>query len=694
MDASHNYGLYKVAVAAPPVEIANPSFNSQQIIRLGCEASANGAKVVVFPEMALTSYSLGDFVQQQLLHFEVIKKILDICKATDELNTLIVFGAPLCLQNGLYNCGVLTYRGKIQGVVPKCYIPNYREFEEKRYFCSGYQTERTSITIENQTVPFGAHMLFQLRSQQNFILGIEICEDLWSPIPPSTIMTLAGATIVANLSASNSALGKEEKRKLLCRSQSERCTCAYLYTSTGEGESTTDVTWKSQSMIFDSGACLVENISKHQPCEILYADIDIESIHQKRMRMQTFPTAEKEYRFSKQCRTIIIDDTHHKNSDPIVLCRQPEKFPFLQKPDGYTSERYVQEIQSIQIHGLAQRMRSIPTDKIIIGVSGGIDSAYALLIAVRTMEYLGFPTTNILAFYLPSYGSSEQTRRIAFNLMESLKVTKKEIDITESCNNELRNIDHPAAKANTVQPHHYDRTYENVQAGIRASTLFRLANLHNGIALGTSDLSELALGWCTYGVGDHMSHYSINANIPKTLIQYIIWYESQKQAMDDADIYRKTLASILELDITPELIPNGQKTEEIIGPYVLHDFFLYYTLSSGFAPRKIIWLAQQAWCRDATYQDTTYRDTAKFSGKKQDNFGDFYKEDAHYCERDIKFWMVVFLKKFFQLSQFKRSAMPDGPKVFENIGLSPRNMWKAPSDSQAEMWLAEIENIE
>ena len=674
-DSIYTHGFARVAVCVPRVKVANPAFNAERTIALARQAAAGQVVLALFPEMGLSAYSNEDLFHQDALLDATEQALAQVVEASRELATALVVGAPLRLESRLFNCGVVLHRGSILGIIPKSYLPNYREFYEKRQFASAFAAIGRQVTVLGQEAPFGSDIVFEAADLPGFALHVEICEDVWSPIPPSTFGALAGATILTNLSASNITIGKDAWRRDLCASQSGRCIAAYLYAAAGPGESTTDLAWDGHALIYENGNLLAESerFSPDEHC--ITADIDLDRLRQERMRMTSFADSVMRHRAEVEpIRRVRFELGVPKGS--IALRRRIERFPYVPH-DARVRDHRCFEAYNIQVAGLTQRLQAAGIKKIIIGISGGLDSTQALIVACRAMDRLGMPRQNILAYTMPGFATSDQTKSNAWKLMRALGVSAAEIDIRPSCLQMLRDIGHPFAEGQPV----HDITFENVQAGERTSHLFRLANLHNGIVLGTGDLSELALGWNTYGVGDQMSHYNVNASVPKTLIQYLIRWESEREELSDEA--RAVLLAILDTEISPELVPakDGviQSSEQSIGPYELQDFNLYWTTRYGYRPSKVAFLAHHAW-------------GDKVAGFWPPAFPEARKHE--YALPTIKKWLRVFLFRFFQTSQFKRSAMPNAPKVGSGGSLSPRGDWRAPSDAEATVWLAELdENV-
>jgi NAD+ synthase (glutamine-hydrolysing) len=676
----YRHGFLRVAVGVPRLKVADPYFNADQTLELARRASQAGAAVMLFPELGISAYSNDDLFQQDALLDAVRTALGQIVEATEaeQLSPVLLVGAPLRFHGMLFNCGIAIYRGEILGITPKIYLPNYREFYEKRQFTSGRAAAFGEVELLGQTVPFGSDVIFQAANVPNFMLHMEICEDVWTPIPPSTFAALGGATVLCNLSASNITIGKADYRKDLCASQSGKCISAYLYSAAGPGESTTDLAWDGHALIYENDEMLAESERFPTEPQLIHADIDLERLAQDRARLTSFHDTIQHWR--EQIQNLRVVEFHWDvPGGEIPLHRNVERFPFVPNDPALRDERCF-EAYNIQVHGLMKRLESIGGNKIVIGVSGGLDSTHALIVAAKTMDRLGLPRTNILAYTMPGFATSDRTLRNAHALMETLGVAAQELDIKPSCIQMLKDLGHPFVDGHPV----YDITFENVQAGERTSHLFRLANFHNGIVLGTGDLSELALGWCTYGVGDHMSHYNVNASVPKTLIQHLIRWAIESRQFDDHT--GEILQSIVDTEISPELVPGdagsgapSQSTEAKIGPYELQDFNLYYVTRYGFRPSKVAFLSYSAW-RDRTH------------GSWPGGINEHKRNE--YDLKTVKKWLDVFLFRFFQISQFKRSCIPNGPKVGSGGSLSPRGDWRAPSDGESVVWLKELrENV-
>jgi NAD+ synthase (glutamine-hydrolysing) len=668
------HGFLRAAVCVPPVRVADPRHNAEATVGAAREAAAAHAAVVLFPELGISAYSNDDLFHQDALLAATLDGLRLVVSASRDLAPMLVVGAPLRIGGALFNCALVVHRGRILGVAPKSYLPNYREFYEKRQFTAGRDALVREVTILDQHAPFGSDLIFDVPAVRDFAFHVEICEDVWVPIPPSTYAAFAGATVLLNLSASNVIVGKADYRRSLCASQSGRCLAAYLYAAAGPGESTTDLAWDGHAMIYENHQLLAESRRFASEGQVILADIDLERLTQERMRMTSFNDAARDHRDRiAAMRRIPID--FEVPAARVPLQRRVERFPYVPSDAAARDERCA-EAYDIQVHGLMKRLSSTGIQRIVLGVSGGLDSTQALIVAVKTMDRLALPRTNVLAYTMPGFATSDATRTNAWSLMRALGVTAGEIDIRPSCLQMLKDIGHPYAEGQEV----CDVTFENVQAGERTSHLFRLANQHGGLVLGTGDLSELALGWCTYGVGDHMSHYNVNASVPKTLIQHLVrWVIASKQFDEGVS---RTLEAILNTPISPELVPGAdrgghplQSTEQVIGPFALQDFNLYYISRRGYRPSKVAFLAYHAW-----------GDRARGAWPE----GLPEPQRIEYSLADIKHWLDVFLLRFFQLSQFKRSALPNGPKVGSGGSLSPRGDWRAPSDAEAEAWRAEL----
>jgi len=669
----YTHGFVRAAICTPAVTIADPEANAARTIALARRADGQGAAVTLFPELGLSSYTSDELFFQQPLLDRVEASVLALVAATADLTSVVVFGAPLRNAGRLYNTAVVAHRGRVLGIVPKSYLPNYREFYEKRYFASGATLAGRTIRLGDTDIPFGVDLIFRANDLSAFTLGVEICEDLWAPVAPSTHAALAGATVLLNLSASNVTVGKAELRRALCRAHAIRTISAYLYSAAGGGESTTDLAWDGHAIVCDDHGFVAESERFSNGEDILIADLDVERLLQERMKVNSWgDCADATRDAGPKFRTIGFDLAPPRDRDLGLKCAIA-RFPFVPAdPSRLDEDCY--EAYNIQVHGLVTRLKASGIKKVVLGISGGLDSTQALIVCAHAMDSLGLPRSNILAYTMPGFGTSDGTRTNAWRLMRAFGVTASEISIADVSGLTLKDIGHPTADGAPV----HDITYENVQAGARTAYLFRLANLHDAIVIGTGDLSELALGWCTYGVGDHMSHYGVNAGVPKTMIQHLIrWIIARDLFGDEASAILK---AILETEISPELIPatDGapvQRTEDKIGPYEIQDFHLYWTVRHGFRPSKTAFLAWHAW-REAA------------AGTWPPHIA---PEDRHtYDLAAIRKWLGVFLFRFFTTSQFKRSALPNSPKVLSGASLSPRGDWRAPSDGNAKIWLDEL----
>jgi len=666
------HGFLRIAVCTPRVEVAQPAVNLQRTVELAQRAVGCKAALVLFPELGLSAYTNEDLVLQDALLDQVERAVEGLLAASRGLGAILVAGAPLRSEGRLFNCALVLCRGVLLGVIPKTYLPNYREFYEKRQFSAAPQALADTITVAGRRVPFGNDLLIVCERWRDFVLHAEICEDLWVPLPPSTRAALAGATVLANLSASDATTAKAEYRRLLCASQSAKCIAAYAYASAGYGESTTDLAWDGHAIVCENGELLAESPRFRYEGALITADVDLERLRQERTRTTSFSDCVQLERAGLAgLRRIGCDLEAPEGAVPLE--RTVARFPYVPAETASLEER-CQEVYGIQVQGLVRRMEGSGLTKLVVGVSGGLDSTQALLVAARAVDTLGLPRGNVLGFTLPGFATSERTRSNALRLMSALGVNSREIDIRPSALQMLRDLGHPYARDGSST----DVTFENVQAGERTSHLFRLANLHGGLVVGTSDLSELALGYTTYGVGDQMSHYAVNASVPKTLIRHLIYWIVHSGRFDGPAC--EVLAQILATPISPELLPDAagtlQSAESAVGPYELQDFNLYYLSRFGFRPSKVAFLAEHAWSRRAA---------GAWPQSVPEN------ERHEYDRAAIKHWLGVFLARFFGSSQFKRSAQPNAPKVGSGGSLSPRGDWRAPSDAGAQAWLEELE---
>jgi NAD+ synthase (glutamine-hydrolysing) len=673
--AVYRHGFARVAACTHRTVLADPAANAASVLRIARQCHDEGVAVAVFPELTLSGYSIEDILLQDSLLDAVSAALAELAAGSVDLMTVLVVGAPLRHTHRLHNCAVVIHRGVILGAVPKSYLPTYREFYERRQFAPGDDATGT-IPLLGTEVPFGPDLLFEAADVPGLVLHAEICEDMFVPVPPSARAAMAGATVLANLSGSPITVGRAEDRALLARSASARCLAAYVYAAAGEGESSTDLAWDGQTMIFENGRLLATSERFGTGDVRSVADVDLDLLRAERLRMGTFDDNRRTHRRELESFRRIRFRLDPPGAD-IGLRREIERFPFVPSdPDRLEQDCY--EGYNIQVAGLEQRLRALDHPKVVIGVSGGLDSTHALIVAAKAMDRQNRPRSDILAFTLPGFATGERTRANAVALSKVLGVSFSEIDIRTTATLMLTEIGHPYARGERGREV-YDVTFENVQAGLRTDYLFRIANQRGGIVLGTGDLSELALGWSTYGVGDQMSHYNVNAGVPKTLIQHLIrWVIASGQFDDEvADI----LASVLDTEITPELVPAGegeevQRSEAVVGPYALADFTLYYVLRFGMRPAKIAFLAWHAWSDP---------------GRGRWPAGYPEAERVAYSLAEIRHWLGVFARRFYSFSQFKRSAMPNGPKVSHGGSLSPRGDWRAPSDMAATVWLDEID---
>lgn len=640
-----NHGFVKVAAAVPSVRVADCKYNTQQIEALILQATNQGVEIICFPELCITAYTCGDLFQQQLLLDEAEMQLINLMNFTRSMEIISIVGLPVQFHGTLLNCAAVLQKGKLLGLVPKTYLPNYKEFYEQRWFASANDISQDKVLICGQQVPVTASQIF-VTSTCRF--GIEICEDVWSPIPPSSVLALKGADIIFNLSADNDCVGKRDYLTSLLSQQSARCLSGYVFSGCGFGESTQDVVFSGKAFIYENGTLLAES-SKHSLEEqLIVSEIDVERLNTERRTNTTFSANAALFRDKE----ILTVETMSTMPQELNLTRKIAMHPFV--PGGPLLNERCEDIFAIQVEGLAKRVQHTNCETLVLGISGGLDSTLALLVCCKAMDKLNRSRRAIVGITMPGFGTTDRTYTNANNLMKQLGITIREISIADACVQHFKDLGHDISQ--------HDVTYENGQARERTQILMDAANQMNGIVVGTGDLSELALGWATYN-GDHMSMYGVNASIPKTLVKHLVaWFANQ----EENDACRATLLDIVETPISPELIPadeNGeisQKTEDLVGPYELHDFFLYYTLRWGFRPGKIFYLASQA-----------------FAGR--------------YDEEVIKKWLTTFFRRFFA-QQFKRSCLPDGPKV-GSCSLSPRGDWRMPSDACSRMWLDECETL-
>lgn len=639
------HGFIKVGAAIPLVGVADTQYNTEQLVALAHKAHEEGTEITVFPELCVTAYTCGDLLTQQTLLKEAEDGVARFAEATKAYDNIHIIGAPIYVCGALYNCALVIQQGRILGIVPKCYIPNYGEFNERRWFTTGYNLRmEDNIVYAGQSVHIGSYQIFHTG---RYAFGVEICEDLWSVTPPSSALALQGAEIIFNLSASDEVAGKHEYLRSLVAQQSARCMAGYVYSSCGYGESTTDLVFAGNALIAENGTMIAQGERFSFDAQLVCSEIDLDKLRMERRGNTTFATAQAD----------LYPKATHVHTQPITeqegtLTRTFAPLPFV--PQGDELDKQCNEILNIQVAGLAKRLTHIHCRKVVIGISGGLDSTLALLATVRTFDKLQLPRTGIIGITMPGFGTTDRTYQNALALMRELGITLQEISIKEACIQHFKDIGHDIAL--------HDTTYENSQARERTQLLMDVANRENAIVIGTGDLSELALGWATYN-GDHMSMYGMNAGIPKTLVKHLVAWEATHTYEGEV---RDRLLDVVNTPISPELIPakeDGtikQKTEDLVGPYELHDFFIYHFLRSGYTPTKIYYIA----CK-------TFR--------------------GSYDEATIKHWLTTFFRRFFQ-QQFKRSCLPDGPKV-GSVSLSPRGDWRMPSDASAASWLAECERL-
>lgn len=642
------HGFIKVACAIPEVKVANCDHNATQIVELIGAAAEKGAEIVCFPELSITGYSCGDLFRQQSLREGAEMALMKITSGTRGLNIVSIVGLPVVKDGVLYNCAAVISKDKVVGLVPKSYLPNYSEFYEKRHFCEAPQTDVEYIYVAGNQVPFGSRQLFQTSS---CTFGVEVCEDLWAPLPPSTYLALHGAEVIFNLSASNESIGKQDYLRQLVVQQSARLHAGYVLSSAGFGESTSDVVYAGKSFAAEDGILLAEGKRFLMKERLVEAEIDLERLRTTRLMSTTWAVSAK--REEERAHYATTDTNAVFDNKPIELTRRIESQPFV--PCGDELDRRCEEIISIQAEGLAKRLVHTGLKAVVVGISGGLDSTLALLVCAKAFDTLGIDRRGIIGITMPGFGTTERTYTNATNLMKFMGVAIREISIVDACKQHFKDL--------AIDPRKQDTTYENCQARERTQILMDAANQFGGLVVGTGDLSELALGWATYN-GDHMSMYDVNASVPKTLVRHILNWIARRTT--DRNV-RLTLLDIIDTPISPELLPAGegdaitQKTEDLVGPYELHDFFLYNSLRFGFTPSKIYFLACQAFSED------------------------------EYSRDDIKHWLTTFFRRFFS-QQFKRNCLPDGPKV-GTISLSPRGDWRMPSDADATLWLQQCEEL-
>jgi NAD+ synthase (glutamine-hydrolysing) len=672
----YTHGFARVAVAVPRTRVADPAYNGAATVEMLEQAAADGAVLVAFPELGLSAYTCDDLFHQRALLDAAERALLGVADATARIPAAAIVGVPLRVDDRLFNAAAVCANGRVLGLVPKTYLPNYGEFYEARQFQPADTAVSSSVRLGGQDVPFGTDLVFEAAELPLLRIACEICEDVWVPIPPSSYAALAGATVLVNLSASNITIGKADYRHRLVSLQSARCLAAYLYSSAGLGESTTDLGWDGQALIYEMGDLLAESERFVTGSHFVCADVDLERVSRERMRMNSFGDSVEKHAARVAAYRHVPFSMPAPRRLPTALKRRLPRFPYVPAERAHRDERCM-EVYNIQVNALLQRLSATHGKRLVIGVSGGLDSTHALLVCAAAMDRAGLPRANILAYTMPGFATSTRTLEQARRLMASVRCTAQEIDIRPSCLQMLKDIGHPFARGEKV----YDVAFENVQAGERTSHLFRLANLHGGFVVGTGDLSELALGWCTYGVGDQMAHYNVNASVPKTLIKHLVRWVAESGSLERGD--DPVLDEILATQISPELVPGdatdapGQSSEDVVGPYELQDFHLYQILRYGYAPTKVAFLAWTAW-HDAA----------------QGEWPDGPEVVRHaYTLAEIRKHLRTFCWRFFKTSQFKRSAMPNAPKVGSGGSLSPRGDWRAPSDSEATVWLADVDRI-
>jgi len=676
----YSHGFVRVAVCVPRLRVADAPFNAEETVTLARRAAEAHAVLAVFPELGLTAYSNEDLFHQEALLAAAKEALAYVVAASGGMRTTLVVGVPLRVDHRLFNCACVVSRGRILGVAVKSYLPNYREFYERRQFCPAEEVSSATVDLCGQRgIPFGGDLIFAAENIPHFAFFVEICEDLWVPVPPSSFAAMAGATVIANLSASNVTIAKSEYRQGLAANQSARCIAAYLYAAAGTGESTTDLAWDGHAMIHENGNLLAESERFARESQMILSDIDLDRLVQDRMRLTTFSQNARHHRDKWAAFRRVTFEAPlpaPPRGQALLPRREIPRFPYIPS-DPRKRDQRCYEAYNIQVHGLAKRIEASGVSNVVIGVSGGLDSTHALIVASRTMDLLGRPRSHIKAYTMPGFATTDKTYTNSLRLMKALGVEANRLDIRPSCRRMLKDLGHPYTRGEQV----FDITFENVQAGERTSHLFRLANMRDALVVGTGDLSELALGWCTYGVGDHMSHYNVNASVPKTLIRHLIRWVADREIFSRR--VSAVLRDILETEISPELIPGtrgdqpAQRTEAVIGPYELQDFNNFYITRYGYLPRKVAFLA---WC---AWHDRNVGEWPDVPEEKRNE----------YTLAEIKHWLKVYLRRFFQTSQFKRSCIPNGPKVGSGGSLSPRGDWRAPSDSEAVVWLADAEGI-
>jgi NAD+ synthase (glutamine-hydrolysing) len=648
---SKDLGFLRIGAAVPELRIANVDFNVAVILKLLQQAKSEGVQVVVFPEMAITGYTIGDLLQQEALLSKAQQGLCEIVKESTSNNMVVAVGMPLSLEQKIFNCAVVINSGRILGVIPKTFLPSYREFYEDRWFSPARDARSETIELVGQKVPFGTDILFQLRGATSVLMGVEVCEDLWVPLSPHEYQAANGATILLNLSASNEILGKADWRRTMVSSESGRCIAAYCYVSSGIGESSNDVIYGGHSIIAENGVVLQESNNLQSGSQLIISDIDLDRLNHDRRATTSFRELSGQSRIFKTIDAEVEDPVAAK------LWRILDSHPFVPADLDKRTER-CREIFSMQVAALAQKLTGAKKSNIVLGVSGGLDSTLALLVAAKTMDYLNIPRNNVHAYTLPCFGTTRRTRTNATKLCQALGVSFTQIDIIKSCASQLKDLGHDGKE---------DVAFENVQARYRTQFLFNKANMLDGITIGTGDLTEVALGWSTFG-GDQISHYHVNISVPKTLVRYLVRWVADEELTNNTA--QKVLYSILETPISPELLPSQkgkitQKSEDVVGPVELADFYLYPFIRFGMRPGKILYLANEV--------------------RKQDLF------EVHYTLADLHRWLKSFIERFF-INQFKRTCVPEGPKV-GSVSLSPRGDWRMPSDADPSLWLEDLDTM-
>ncbi|GAA1929319.1 NAD(+) synthase [Nocardioides lentus] len=672
--SAYAQGFARVAACTVPVTPADPAANARAVVAQARECHERAVAVATFPELCLSGYAVDDLLLADTLLDGVLAGLAEIVAASVDLTPVLVVGAPLAVGNRLLNCAVVVHRGEVLGVAPKSYLPTYREFYERRHFGAGDEHRGATLALLGDEVPLGPDLLFEVTDVPGLVFHVEVCEDLWVPVPPSAEAALAGATLLLNVSSSPITIARADTRTLLVRSASLRGLAAYVYAAAGAGESSTDLAWDGQTMVYEAGDLLAEGPRFAPGPQVTVADVDLRRLRAERLRQGTFDDNRRTHEVRTGAFRRVPLALRPPTGD-VGLERPVDRFPFVpDDPARLAQDCY--EAWNIQVAALERRLTSIGSPTVVVGVSGGLDSTHALVVAVRAMDRLGRPRSDVHAVTMPGFATGATSKDLATRLCAALGVRFEELDIRPAATQMLADLGHPFADGEEV----YDVTFENVQAGLRTDYLFRIANHRGGIVLGTGDLSELALGWCTYGVGDQMSHYGVNAGVPKTLIQHLIRWAAGSGELPEAA--GPVLLEILAQEITPELVPTRegetpQSTEATVGPYALADFALFHLARQGHGPSRIAFLAWHAW-RDAA------------AGSWPPDHPEAGR--TSYDLATVKRWLEVFVRRFFA-SQFKRSALPNGPKVSAGGTMSPRGDWRMPSDASAAAWLAELAEV-